>query len=340
MNVFLLAASPAEKIGIFIAVGVVVAWLVYVIVSLRYRDPEIPLGTEVELAPNRRPYLNDEALEGPRLERALAWALLLLVVSAVGPLIYWLNEPGRQAGAVDEFDRKAVNRGHSLFLPSSSPEHGAHFGCAECHGLDGNGGSTKYTLTGADGTTRSVSWTAPALTTALLKFSPEEVRTILVYGRANTPMPAWGVQGGGPMNDQQIDDLVAYIGSIQVKPAEARAKALEAAMAQAKIDGTAATDGATLFKANCARCHTKGWSFGEPDVMGGGAFGPSLIGGDTLRQFPDIQTMIDFITIGSEFGKPYGARGVGGNEGGGMPGFGQVLTADQIKAIVDYERGL
>jgi mono/diheme cytochrome c family protein len=153
-------------------------------------------------------------------------------------------------------------------------------------------------------------------------------------------MPAWGVQGGGPMNDQQIDDLVAYIGSIQLKPAEARAKSLEAAMTQAKADGTTGADGATLFKTNCARCHTKGWSYGEPDVMGGGAFGPSLIAGDTLRQFPDIQSMVDFITAGSEFGKPYGVRGVGGNEGGGMPGFGQVLTAEEIKAIVDYERGL
>ncbi len=74
--------------------------------------------------------------------------------------------------------------------------------------------------------------------------------------------------------------------------------------------------------------------------MGGGAFGPNLTGGDTLRQFPDRDTMVDFITNGSEYAKPYGVRGVGGDEGGGMPGFGQVLTAEQIQAIIDYERGL
>jgi mono/diheme cytochrome c family protein len=41
--------------------------------------------------------------------------------------------------------------------------------------------------------------------------------------------------------------------------------------------------------------------------------------------------------LGSEDEKSYGARGVGT---GRMPGFGEMLTAEQIKAIVDYERGL
>jgi mono/diheme cytochrome c family protein len=50
--------------------------------------------------------------------------------------------------------------------------------------------------------------------------------------------------------------------------------------------------------------------------------------------------MKEFITAGSEYGKPYGVRGVGGDEGGGMPGFGNELTEEQIEAIIDYERGL
>ena len=39
---------------------------------------------------------------------------------------------------------------------------------------------------------------------------------ILVYGRPGTPMPAWGTEGGGPLTTQQIDELIAYIGSIQL----------------------------------------------------------------------------------------------------------------------------
>ncbi len=33
-------------------------------------------------------------------------------------------------------------------------------------------------------------------------------------------------------------------------------------------------------------------------------------------------------------------RGVGGDEGGGMPGFGEMLTPEQIRGVVEYERTL
>ncbi|HUP87181.1 MAG TPA: c-type cytochrome [Acidimicrobiales bacterium] len=334
-------ASAVERTGWFIGAFTILAMIVYFVVTFRQRDPEEALGAgEIELAPNRKPYFDDEALEGRRLERALGWALVLLVISAIGPLVYWLNEPSRQAGAIDMFNDQAVERGRKLFLPTDAPEHGAHFGCATCHGADGSGGVTKYTLTGTDGKPRTVQWAAPAVNTALLKFSPEEVETILIYGRANTPMPAWGVKGGGPMNDQQITDLVAYLDSIKLTPSEARAQSLKNDIEPLATAGGSVTDGETLFKAVCARCHTKGWSYGEPEEMGGGAFGPNLTNGTTTRQFPDVETMTEFITNGSEFAKPYGTRGVGGNEGGGMPGFGKLLTPEQIQAIIKYERGL
>ncbi len=335
-----LLASVTERAGWFIGAATIVATIIYFVVTFRHRDPEEDRAKEAELAPNRKPYFDDEALEGPRLERALGFALVLLVIAAIGPLVYWLNEPSRQAGAVQEFDRKAVGRGRSLFQPTDSPEHGAHFGCATCHGAEGQGGVTNYTVTDYLGANRTVKWAVPAVDTALLKFSPEEVQTILTYGRANSPMPAWGVEGGGPMNAQQITDLVAYLDSIKISPEAARKRALEEATTQAEADGFFSANGATLFKTNCARCHTKGWSFGEPEVMGGGAFGPNLTGGETLRQFPDIETMQEFIENGSEYAKPYGVRGVGGDEGGGMPGFASVLTKDQIRAIIEYERGL
>ena len=47
--------------------------------------------------------------------------------------------------------------------------------------------------------------------------------------------------------------------------------------------------------------------------------------------------MIAFISAGSEYGKKYGEQGQGS---GRMPGFGAMLTPDQIKAIVEYVRGL
>src|SRR5688572_25501457 len=77
--------------------------------------------------------------------------------------------------------------------------------------------------TDADGEfVATVTWRAPALDTVLLRFSLEELEQILVYGRPGTPMPAWGTDGGGPLTPQQIDELMAYIGSIQLTSDEAK----------------------------------------------------------------------------------------------------------------------
>ena len=47
--------------------------------------------------------------------------------------------------------------------------------------------------------------------------------------------------------------------------------------------------------------------------------------------------MIDFIKNGSDVGQRYGKQGQGS---GRMPGFGSLLTDEQIKAIVEYVRSL
>jgi len=339
-----LALSTPQKLGAVFSVALVVGWAVF-IVAHTVRSGQRP-GTEVELAPNRKPYLDDEQLEGPKLERALGLALFMLIIIAIGLPLYWVGEPTRQAHAQVGFNNRAAERGRILFQPADSPEpthNVGHFGCATCHGSIGQGGSTTYTITTPLGAPVQVTWKVPALDTVLLRFTPDTVKTILTYGRKNTPMPAWGVAGGGPMNDQQIGDLVAYLQSIQLTPAQA--------LAQAAQYGT---DGAALFDAYCARCHTKGWSFGQSELQGGGAYGPNLTNGSELRQFPLPKDQVDFITKGAEFGQPYGTRGIGqmcpaqevggltctAGPGGGMPKFDVMLTPAQIQAIVDYERGL
>ena len=62
-----------------------------------------------------------------------------------------------------------------------------------------------------------------------------------------------------------------------------------------------------------------------------------LLSGDEVRQFPDPSKQVLFITMSSDYQKLYGVRGIGS---GRMPGFGEMLSAAQIKAIVDYERSL
>jgi mono/diheme cytochrome c family protein len=331
---YVLAATTQQKIGLAIAIVAVLGWLIYIFTTThRSAEP----GSEVELAPNRRPYLEDSALEGPRLDRFLIWALVFLAVLAVGLPAYWLREPSRQAGAIRGFDKRAIERGHDLFTPAPPPSDPGsrkpHFACSTCHGPEGQGGATTYSLPGTS-PPRQVQWQCPPLNTVMLRYHQDadrtkpnqEVRNIIVYGRQNTPMPAWGLAGGGPMNDQQISDLIAYLTSIQITP--------EQAMAQAAPLGT---NGKALFDGYCARCHTQGFSYGEPGVAGGGAFGPNLTNGDTLRQFPDPALQIQWVSQTAELGKAYGVRGV---SHGIMPHFGEMLTPEQIKAVVDYERSL
>jgi mono/diheme cytochrome c family protein len=136
-----------------------------------------------------------------------------------------------------------------------------------------------------------------------------------------------------------------------------------------KAERANVTDGQLLFELNCARCHTDGWSTFDPtlpppavnsvDILGlsggggglGGGIGFNLRDRDVERRFGtdadggfDVQ--YQFVSNGSAPFKPYGNLGLGS---GKMPGFGQVavtasphlgamLTPEQIKKIVYYER--
>jgi mono/diheme cytochrome c family protein len=334
----LLAATTQQQVGVAVVVAIVVGWAAYLMLHIGRTGGDV--GSEVELAPNRRPYLDDEALEGPRLDRVLLWSAVLIAIVAIGLPLYWLTEPSRQAGAIRGFDKRAASRGFVLFQPTGSPipeGNIGHFGCGGCHGAKGEGGSTAYAITDYLGRSRTVTWNAPALDTVLKRFSEEEVESIITFGRANTPMPAWGVEGGGPMNIQQVTDLIAYIESIQISDADALKRSLAAAETEAKALGKTPADGEVLFNTNCARCHTKGWSYGEPEIAAGGAFGPNLRDGDSIRQFPSLDDQLDLVMNGTDFGRPYGTRGQGS---GRMPGFSRTLTPDQILAIVQYERSL
>jgi len=217
-------------------------------------------------------------------------------------------------------------------------------------------------------------------------------------------MPAWGVESGkGVLNTQSINDLIAFLASIQITPEEAKQRstkaviqfkkdaaanleaqlnALDAAreeLAKAQAEGRSAdaikaaqdkvtqqtavvasarswasqvqqmSEGEILFRLNCARCHTKGWSYYDPNNLklpppapqGTGAFGPNLTNGATLRQFPGDaageQEQFDWVANGAPRNEGYGVRGI---SSGRMPYFVHMLSPAQIKAIVAYERSL
>ena len=255
------------------------------------------------------------------LNRNLAFGLGAIVIISIGLPVYWLGEPARNEGAQATFDRVAAERGAEQFAVTA--EGGLN--CAGCHGgMDAPGGVAPYTINDANGEfVASVEWQAPALNTVLLRFDEEELYDILVYGRPFSPMPAWGIEGGGALNDQQIGNLIAYLKTIQITPEEAQAAATDA-LADAMASGQYETEGEALFNLglydgfaggaySCGRCHTQGWSYGEPESDGDGALGPNLTA--VRSQFPGgaagFQEQVDFVTEGSVKGVLYGAHGQG-----------------------------
>jgi mono/diheme cytochrome c family protein len=327
---------------------------------LNLRQSRDELGSEIELAANRKKYYDDEELEGPRLTRVLGIGVILLVITVVALPLYWILEPERQAGAQEAKEEQFIEWGAALFAPTAD----GGFNCAGCHGgMSGAGGEAPYNLTDpATGNVTAVNWKAPAVNTIFYRFDEDEVRFILVYGRPFSPMSPWGVEGGGPMNDQQIDTLLAYMRSIQIPredcgvgeddplscpsghlPSDIQDDIDTAAM-QSVEDGTYASYGEALYNLelasgaySCARCHTTGWSWGDPGATGQGAFGWNLTGGAVNAHFPNESEMTEFIANGSVVGQKYGRQGQGS---GRMPGFGSLLTDEQLQAVVEYVRSL
>jgi mono/diheme cytochrome c family protein len=187
-----------------IAVLGVLAWLAFLLRAGRIRRQRKAAAPH-----NMAPFMSDAELEGYRLNGVLASALIATVVLAIILPIYYLAESDRQAAAAERFDEIAVERGEHWY---------EEFQCGDCHGPAGGGGGAEYVEARSGLPT---SWAAPALDDMLYRYSEDEVLYWLVWGRQGSPMPAWGTEGGGPLNTQQLDELVAYLDHIQVTQADA-----------------------------------------------------------------------------------------------------------------------
>jgi len=186
-----------------IAVVAGIAWLGMLFVSaIRNRGGE-------EVSPNLRPGIDDERIETRRLEGGQKAAIAFSAFLAISLPLYFLTEPARQQGFVDEFAEASITRGEHIV---------EEFACFSCHGPEGSGGVAPY-VEKRSGVT--VSWAAPSLNDVFFRYDEDEVNFWVTYGRGNTPMPAWGVPGGGPLNEEQVIDVVNYLKTIQISQPEA-----------------------------------------------------------------------------------------------------------------------
>lgn len=216
-----------SSVVITIVVIAAVAWLAFLGVSaLRSRGPE---AVPSNLAPGE----SDDVMETRRLERTQQAAVLLSAFLAIGLPLYYLGETNRQLGFVDQFDAESVARGEHLV---------EEFACYSCHGPDGTGGEARYVEKRSGAT---VNWYAPPLNNVFYRYDRDAVRYWITHGRGNSPMPAWGLAGGGPMNEAQVEDVINYLVTQQVPQAVSANNvedgidfALEAlATAEASLDG-------------------------------------------------------------------------------------------------------
>lgn len=189
-----------------IAVVAGIVWLAVLGVSaVRNRGSE-------EIAPNLAPGLTNAELETTRLEKGQKYAIAFSALLAISLPLYFLGEQDRQDAFVEEFADASIERGAHLV---------EEFACYSCHGPEGVGGSASY-VEKRSGVT--VSWAAPSLNDVLYRYDEDELNFWITYGRGNTPMPAWGLAGGGPLNEAQVSDVVNYLKTTQIPQAEALAE--------------------------------------------------------------------------------------------------------------------
>jgi len=188
---------------------------------------------------------------------------------------YSLGETQRLASAAGHFNSERVARGGQIYQEQ----------CIACHGANGEGGS------------------GPALNNrTVLKNTLDNVFfSVIRSGVPGTQMPAWSVDFGGPLTDEEVRDVVALLRSWEPDAPEI--------VAQQYIPD--AGRGAVLFSSTCAACH------GENGI--GSPTAPRINDPQRLQALPDEWY-----------------RGVirNGRPAKGMPTWGTVLSPDQIEDLV------
>ena len=123
------------------------------------------------------------------LDRHYVWGLVFMVVLIVGFPLYRIREPHLRADALQQQRVTYTKLGASLFSHN----------CAECHGRRGTGGD------------------APTLNAKqfLSSTSDEQIHLLVAGGVSGSSMPAWSIDFGGPLTDEQVRQIVTYLRSLE-----------------------------------------------------------------------------------------------------------------------------
>ncbi|MBI3977533.1 MAG: c-type cytochrome [Chloroflexi bacterium] len=218
----------------------------------------------IALGPRTRRVGTAEAVGGVPvpIDEGTAAGMPQKMILSVGMLVftllfmggYWLTEPMRNQQAAQRQEHVAVERGIHAFAKY----------CARCHGDKGQG-LTAPPLT-RDAVAQRHQWdlSDPDKTKEATVF----VYSTIYYGwppayRGQKPaMPNWGETAGGPLNYEQVNELVAFVLSTDEHKWEEVKKQVEAAgglptdaAPAAAAAGTPAEKGQATFLTKCVGCH-------------------------------------------------------------------------------------
>ncbi|MBI4259557.1 MAG: c-type cytochrome [Actinobacteria bacterium] len=202
-----LALSPTSAIMLALGgVALLVAGVAALIYSRR-RPPDVP-----DIPPAMQPGPSDADLEKPALERLQGWGVLLVVFFVIWLPLVWLLEPGTNVEDERELIEQSVERGERA-IELFSEENPGGVGCVQCHGPGLAGGQNLF-----QGNVVPV----PSLTNVCARLTQDQIRQTIEEGRPNTDMPSWSIRLAGSLNNQQIDEIMAYIVAINLDnvPAE------------------------------------------------------------------------------------------------------------------------
>ncbi len=199
------AGVGAVVLGIVLTVFL--SWVGYLVFVGRRRRRKAE-----ETPANLSPWLSDDELETNRVTRVLGAAVIVAAVLSIAIPVYYINESGRQARAEEAFVERDIEEGEKWW---------EKFECTSCHGPLAGGGGAPFTEARSD---LPVTWPAPSLDDVFYRYSEEEMRVWIVWGRDGTPMAPAGLEGGGSMTTQEVDQVIAWLKHVEISQGEVLAE--------------------------------------------------------------------------------------------------------------------
>ena len=168
--------------------------------------------------------------------------VILVTALSAFTLLYWITDTSRREHTAVEQEAELLEFGEVIY--SANEAEPAAAGCANCHGEDGTGGDADAPVVGPNLRSRSLADKLRAKENYV--HLAVSYGGVVVSGNVNSPMPAWSYEVGGPLNEQQIEAVVALVESWARQAAEQPVE---------DVEDTVEAGAEVYTAAGCASCH-------------------------------------------------------------------------------------